>query len=798
MSFWSNDIDPVDVLPFPNLKSLTVSMFEVNSSLWHTFRNQFTNLEILRFESIDELLHEQTPSNPEIKIRKRFFAIFPKLCKLIWVNDLMIVGVQEGSRVGSGVDWGSEASSKTTQNDKEPLLLLITNLKVTAHEDAQFERTCNSNQIRDDELLAVLKGEVALVQGVRHRGDTAASQNDRNWNEFRGADGDTSGGTKVIKMEGRILKSLSLPEEDTSDIDHKSMMLLLNQFCIQKGIPLLPENIGQNRSGGGGRTRRQSGSSQAPAGDKNKTGNKNEGGGEADRNSRRNTATNGGRGGAGGGKRPPPPDSTSNSEPDSPRSIHVSESSEQVTSSSTGVKTEDNSRRKRKGRGKSETSVLISNEESVAHRPKPAKLIKLDETDVSEGIPSPSTNVAGAGRASTMRKESSARKKKQKGSEIVAPETRDSLTPEADLSTSTKKKSKGNRAGKSVQIEETGELEGESSTTPADNYQKKELKRRSSYRRRLKSRSKSREEDAILITELSDISHVLRKERGNEWLEWTSSEDEAKDQDEEEEEQKKKQKTMKPTRPGGTFRPPIGTTLPPPLPGQPHCFSLTDTSDNKYFIKCPIPSKTGPWADLPYISYPSIFEQVDKYTYRRILKLKSSCNPDLDGNSLPSSTSSGSGCELDIKDCARKPFKSRIGTFFEDECKNPILYGFNTRWYPELKLRVVVLSNDRVACCIDYQLGDPIQSRKQALVCNNNEDRTFKCEDKTDPRRTECRDSYILRWKALASDEAKQMSLESDRVVVACMCKELEYAQKRYPGQPSGPACRAQINTYHL
>ncbi|CAL8119344.1 unnamed protein product [Orchesella dallaii] len=82
-----NDIDPVDVLPFINLKSLTVSMFEVNSSLWHTFRNQFTNLEVLRFESIDELRYDETPSVPEIKVRKRFFTIFPKLCKLIWVND---------------------------------------------------------------------------------------------------------------------------------------------------------------------------------------------------------------------------------------------------------------------------------------------------------------------------------------------------------------------------------------------------------------------------------------------------------------------------------------------------------------------------------------------------------------------------------------------------------------------------------------------------------------------------------------------------------------------------------------
>ncbi|CAL8120662.1 unnamed protein product [Orchesella dallaii] len=175
------------------------------------------------------------------------------------------------------------------------------------------------------------------------------------------------------------------------------------------------------------------------------------------------------------------------------------------------------------------------------------------------------------------------------------------------------------------------------------------------------------------------------------------------------------------------------TTLQPPAPGPPPCFTFPDTSDNKYFIKCPIPSKTGPWADLPYISYPSIFEQV-KNTYRRILKLKSSCNPDLDGNSLPSSTSSGSGCELAIKDCANKPFNSRIGTYFEDECKNPFLYGFDTRWYPELELSVVVLSNDRVACCIDYRLGDPIQSGKQALVCNNIEDRSFMCEDKSDQK----------------------------------------------------------------
>ncbi|CAL8120653.1 unnamed protein product [Orchesella dallaii] len=157
------------------------------------------------------------------------------------------------------------------------------------------------------------------------------------------------------------------------------------------------------------------------------------------------------------------------------------------------------------------------------------------------------------------------------------------------------------------------------------------------------------------------------------------------------------------------------------------------------FHKVSIPSKAGLWKDLPYIAHPFIFEKVkngQSSSFKLHLNLKPTCNPDTAGNPLPSYTVDDSLQNGEVVyDCDENHghhFSRDTNSYFEDECSNPILF-YNTIWTPsKQRIRVVKLSESRVACCINYPLQNVPLSRKQALACNNAEDVSFKCKNKTD------------------------------------------------------------------
>ncbi|CAL8132483.1 unnamed protein product [Orchesella dallaii] len=819
-----------------------------------------------------------------------------------------------------------------------------------------------------EKLHSVLKHEVGVVQGARR---LKTVQDDPNWIESSEADGYDDTGTKVIKIEGRILKSQRVLEKKHSQIENKSMKLLFNWFCLQNRIPLLSSSNEQDRSGGG---RRSKSRSKAPTGDQNTPGG--DVGAEADLNSHRKSQRTGKKGstvgGAGGGKRPHRQSSTS--EPDSARSLQVIESSEQIVSSSAEVSTEINDRNRKR---KSRRHEKFENEEQTTNRAKTFKLNEHGKVPADE-IFSSSTNLVQNHRKKSYGNESSSRRKKSKRKHDHVIETSDIFSiPTSSVSQSFQEKV---RTGKSVHIEEPGGRES-LSANPTKNKQVKEYRRRSSYRKKLKSRKTLlQREDPFLIINLSEISKIVRTERGNEWLEWTSSEDEAQDQDEDEQEHPisfpstpsapsspgdyvlyQAHNLLEPTtlfpyfvdcyqvnftqdncgNPGvalpslsnfavkisppqiqliavnqnpdfdendyrmfccykyawssenevkvcnmrskaelirfcrlkstwyrffnasaaslrklrmagsgkrddlgvgvpyddpvrmswtkclcmsnateckkvdpdwgsgtSTIRPPTKkpitttTTLQPGTPGKPSCVDLPDLPSvtNKYFIKCPIPSKAGLWKDLPFIAHPFIFQKVKNgqhSSFKLHLKLKPTCNPDAEGNPLPRDTVDDSLQNGEVVyDCDENHghhFSRDTNSYFEDECSNPILF-YNTIWTPsKQRIRVVKLSESRVACCINYPLQNVPLSRKQALVCNNVEDVSFKCGNKTDNIREYCLSSFMKKWIQL--DYNKRDRLESDKMVVKCMCNQLEYVQKTNTGLVNDRACLNYINS---
>ncbi|CAL8120656.1 unnamed protein product [Orchesella dallaii] len=298
-----------------------------------------------------------------------------------------------------------------------------------------------------EELHSVLKHEVGVVQGARC---LKTVQDDPNWIEYSEADGYGDTGTKMVKIEERILKTTS----------------------------------GNNEVGVGPGGRQSKARSRAPTGDQNTPG----GDGGADWNSNRKFQRTGKKdstfGGAGARKRPLRQSSTS--EPDSAWSLQVIDSSEQIVSSSAEVSTgiDDNDRkRKLKRHEKSE------NDEQTTNRGKTFKLNEQGKVPADE-IFSSSTSLVQDHQKKSYGNESSSRRKKSKRKHDHVIETSDIFSiPTSSVSQSFEGKV---RTGKSVQIEGPGERESESKN-PAKNMQVKEYHRRSSNRKKLKSRKTSPE-----------------------------------------------------------------------------------------------------------------------------------------------------------------------------------------------------------------------------------------------------------------------------------------------------------------
>ncbi|CAL8132480.1 unnamed protein product [Orchesella dallaii] len=683
-----------------------------------------------------------------------------------------------------------------------------------------------------EKLHSVLKNEVGVVQGARR---LKAVQDDPNWIESSEADGYGDTGTRKVKIEGRILKSQRILEKKKkhSQIEHKSMMLLLNWFCLQNRIPLLSSNIGQERSGRG---RRSKSRSKAPTEDQNTPG----GDGGADRNSNRKSQRTGKKGstvgGAGGGKRPHRQSSTS--EPDSAKSLQVSDSSEQVVSSSAEVSTEINDHNRERKLKKHEKS---ENEEHTTNR---AKTFKLNEQGKlpADDIFSSSTNLVQDHQKKSYGNESSSRRKKSKTKHDVV-ETSDSFSiskssvsqsfeekvrtgnsdqitavdiptsstnlaqnhPNKDngkenKSSSRRKKSKRKQdvvetsdifsiptssvsqsfegkvqAGKSVQIEEPG---GGESVNPAKNKQVKEYRRRSSNRKKLKSRKTLPQAgDPVLIINLSVISKIVIKA----CLQKIAVEIQELHFHQEMDECKKI--VLFPD----CFNPPPGTS-----------------PQKQMFTECHIPPNSGGrWRNVPSIFQPTIFQKKNNDYIQIMLLGTSNCQLGGGDPPFPPSTITTYDKNKPIFDCQKKEYI--IPTEFDvDDCFNPILKKKPGSHLPYQSVSVIIEpkpNSKKVSCCVAYGVPSKIEGEQLAVLCNKPSFNDFwdRCQSRKHQADypSSLSKTYYDVWFSLEKKVRRVM--EKDSKIVQCLCRHIPYVKEMEPNfKLKERQCRDYILTWKI
>ncbi|CAL8132525.1 unnamed protein product [Orchesella dallaii] len=233
-----------------------------------------------------------------------------------------------------------------------------------------------------------------------------------------------------------------------------------------------------------------------------------------------------------------------------------------------------------------------------------------------------------------------------------------------------------------------------------------------------------------------------------------------------------------------------------PNPETPKCFDYGNAYqvEARYYSWCNITekNKTGYWYDVAFMVYPAIFQKDRFGHYEQKMKpgLAEHCHlfrypyhPFLAESVNPF---------LPVYDCRQEEFKPGQ-SYFEDECRNPILYKKGTHWnrFQFARIHIAYLNMARVACCVNYGGPNEAYYRNLTMVCTTPSKKVSLekwCRNPQDSLRDSIIGTYLKKWNEVKNKKKKLwIRLSTDFFIVRCMCGGvLEYVQKIYPVEENG------------